>query len=445
MNYKQLFFSFILSYFKLCAQIQLKKIKPKIIGITGSAGKTTTLEAVAAILESTHFKVKVSRKANSETGIPLNILGLTPETLALFEWIKLILLCPIQLLTNWEHYDIYVVEMGIDSPYPPKNMGYLLEIVQPDIGVLLNATPTHSETFDHLVSSQDPVQRAQEITRLIAEEKGKIVTTLGSNKTAVVYNDQPEIVALLPKISAKTITFGTKNAAVIVQNYLLTKSGTQFEYTVLGKKMLLNFANKALPEHFALSFAAAISVGISLKIEPTVIAHSLETNFKLPPGRATLIEGMNNSLIIDSTYNASTKPTLDMLELLKTIPGDTKVALLADMREIGTVAQTEHEKVAQKASAVCNLVVLVGPLMQQFALPVIQKTKTEVHWFKNAYTAADYLKSKLKKNTVVLVKGSQNTLLLEIAVEQLMAHPDQTEKVLARRGVFWDKKRAELV
>jgi len=87
---------------------------------------------------------------------------------------------------------------------------------------------------------------------------------------------------------------------------------------------------------------------------------------------------------------------------------------------------------------------LIGPQMKAFALPVIQKTKTQVHWFNNAYQAAEFLKTQLKQDDIILIKGSQNTLLLEIAVEILMANPNQAGQLLARRGEFWDKKRAEL-
>jgi UDP-N-acetylmuramyl pentapeptide synthase len=133
-----------------------------------------------------------------------------------------------------------------------------------------------------------------------------------------------------------------------------------------------------------------------------------------------------------------------MLDLLKKLPGKNKFALLGDIRELGEVTQLEHEKVAQKASETCNAVLLVGPQMKQFALPLIEKTSTQVHWFRHAYFAADFLQHQLKKDDILLVKSSQNTLLLEIAVEKLMANPKQANQLLARRGKFWDLKREEI-
>ncbi len=440
---KQKLILFILAYFRFFAKLQLKKINPIVIGVTGSAGKTSTRDAIYAVLKP-EFKVKVSYKANSESGIPLNILGLTPVNFSLFEWLKLIILCPIKLLTNWKKYDIYLVEMGIDSPNKPKNMEYLLTILKPNISIILNAAPMHSEPFDYLVNTTDPQKRAKQITKLIAQEKGRIVTDIDSNQTAIVNIDQQELIELLPNVSAQLLSFGkSADADIAIKKYEIDSLGTQFYFNVEEKKVVLEFKNQLLPEHFGHTFAAAIAVGFSLKIPLEKIKNNLENNFKLPAGRSSLIAGINNSLLIDSTYNASTKPMLDMLELLKKIPGNRKFALLGDMREMGQVAQIEHETVAKKATEVCDQIFLVGPQMKEFALPKIQETKIPVQWFETAYQAGNYIKTILKKDDVVLFKASQNTLFLETAVELLMAHPDQAKILLARRGAFWDKKRAE--
>lgn len=441
---KQKIVLLILRYFHFFAKLQLLKNKPLIIGITGSAGKTSTRDAIIAVISNTR-KVKVSYGANSESGIPLNILGLSPKKFSLTEWFYLILMCPIKLITNWEKYDIYIVEMGIDSPDSPKNMEYLLTIIKPNIGVFLNAAPMHSEPFDYLVETDNPEQRAVQITQLITNEKGKIVTTLDKNQTAILNIDQKELEILIPQIQAKLTSFGTKSSSTIqINTYNLTTTSTNFSFTINKEKLELQFKSLLLPKHFGYTFAAAIGVGISLGISPSQIKKNLEKNFKLPPGRATLIEGINNSVIIDSSYNSSTKPTIDMLDLLHKMPGNRKIALLGDMRELGIVSGIEHEKIARKASEICDVVLLVGPQMKQFSLPIIENTKTQVHWFKNAYQASDFLKNNLKKNDVLLVKASQNTLLFEIAVENLMAHRELANQLLPRRGSFWDKKREEI-
>ena len=101
---KQLLINLFLFYLRTSARIQLFKIKPKIIALTGSAGKTSLRNAVFAVLKN-KFRCKQSIKANSETGIPLDLLGLYPRDYSWLDWLRLTLLVPIKLLTNWQKYD----------------------------------------------------------------------------------------------------------------------------------------------------------------------------------------------------------------------------------------------------------------------------------------------------------------------------------------------------
>ena len=113
------------------------------------------------------------------------------------------------------------------------------------------------------------------------------------------------------------------------------------------------------------------------------------------------------------------------------------------MRELGEETQMEHETAAEQIIKTCDLVVLVGPAMKKYVLPILEKSKIEVHWFVTADLAVEFLKTRLKENDLLLVKGSQNELFLEIAVEQLMAEPEKANELLCRRGEYWDKKRSE--
>jgi UDP-N-acetylmuramoyl-tripeptide--D-alanyl-D-alanine ligase len=199
-----------------------------------------------------------------------------------------------------------------------------------------------------------------------------------------------------------------------------------------------------LPDHYAYSFAAALSVAVSLKINIKEAAKNLQQNFKLPPGRATLIKGLNNSYILDSSYNASTQPVIDALKLIDRVSPGRKLALLGDLRELGQETKLEHEKVARAVAETCDRVVLVGPAMKKYVLPILKQAEITVNWVQTADDAAEMLKQELKPSDMLLVKSSQNTLLLEIAVEKLMAEPEKAEKLLCRRGEYWDKRRAEL-
>ncbi len=116
---------FFLFYLRFLSKAQLSKIallsritkgkKPVIIGITGSAGKSTLMQTIEAVLKP-QFEVKTSSSGNSETGLPLSILDLKIQAYSLIDWLKIAFLAPTKLLTNWQVYDYFIAEMGIDEP-----------------------------------------------------------------------------------------------------------------------------------------------------------------------------------------------------------------------------------------------------------------------------------------------------------------------------------------
>lgn len=444
---KALLAPLLLSYLRALAHLQLKRHRPKIIGITGSAGKTSAMAACASVLKP-KYSVKVSYKANSESGIPLDILGLKPTNYSLVDWLRLAVLAPVKLITTQDKPDIYLAEMGIDSPLPPKNMTYLLSIIQPDVGIFLNASLTHAQNFDPLVKNKNLSAggRQKHLTKLIALEKGKIITSLPKSAIGIINSDDEHSAEIMQKSRATLLTFGTKGHPIVkVTGVEYDRAKTRFLIKYQAKTYQLNLNNMLLPVHFGHSFAAAICCGLTQDISVSQAIVHLEQSFQLEPGRSSIIEGVHNSKIIDSSYNASPQPTIEMLDLLQKMPGKRKLALLGDMRELGDSAPSEHIRVAKKAALICDQVNLVGPLMAKHALPVLQQAQVKVICHDSARQAADVLKDQLLPDDVLLVKGSQNTILLEIAIKILMAHPEQAEQLLCRRGAYWDKQRRSLM
>ncbi|MCH7951900.1 UDP-N-acetylmuramoyl-tripeptide--D-alanyl-D-alanine ligase [Patescibacteria group bacterium] len=435
-----------LKFLRALAKIQLAKIRPTVIGITGSAGKTSLRNAIAAVLKDA-YRVKVSIKANSESGIPLNILGLTPTDYSLGEWIRIALRAPIKVLTNWKFYDIYVAELGIDRPHPPKNMEYLLTIVKPKIGVFLNALPVHSEYFDELVQdTQDPQKRREKVADLIAEEKGKLIRSLPKNGTAVLNTDDKRVRKFVQRTKARVITFATEGRAELTAKGV--KIGLDgFSMQVREKNAVEKLTlNQILDKHYAQTLLGAIAVGRACGLPLTTCLRSLEKNFQLPPGRMTVIPGIKGTTILDSSYNASRKTTISALKLLAHVAPKRKVAILGDMRELGKVGKLEHEEVAKIAEKTADRIIAVGPMMRNWFVPRLKERgfpEKAVQSFISPYDAAKAARELIEKEDTILVKGSQNTIFLEIVVEALMKNPKDS-KLLCRRGRFWDKKRQEL-
>ena len=408
---KQAFYRLVLWYVRSLAKLQLKKNKLAIIiGITGSAGKTSMMKAVEVVAKD-KYKVKVSDKANSELGIPLNILGFKGRNYGLVDWLWVMPMAVIKLLINFEKYEVYVVEMGIDSPRPPKNMSYLLSIIQPTIGVFINTLSVHSEAFDHLPGR---------VEDNIAEEKGKLITSLPKDGTAVLNKNDKRVMAFKNKTQAKVVTFDTLPTRRVLEGYVID-------------------------EHYDEIMAGAIAVGKVLGITKDKTVRSLKKNFRLPPGRMTKIAGIKQTTLLDSSYNASREPVISALKTLNKVAKNKRIAVLGDMRELGKEAKKEHELVAEAIMGKVDELVLVGPLMKKFCLPRLLKlgfNQKKIHWFDNSYLALRALKANIiRGKETILVKGSQNTLLLEIIVEGLMQDKSRASKLLCRRGRFWDKKR----
>ena len=308
----------VLLYLRFFARLQIRKLKflnpkLKIIGVTGSAGKTSTILAIETVLKP-HLRLKAISGYNSESGIPLGILGLNIKEYTPINWAILLVLAVLALIANWQIYDILIIEMGIDSIKPPKNMDYLLPIVQPDIGILLNVSSVHLVNFPSL--------------KAIATEKAKLINNLPKTGYAII---NP---VLKPYIQT--------SAKVIEIKQLKTP--------------------KHLPVIYGQTLGAAAVVAKIFKIKPDF------TNFLPPPGRCRLFKGINHSTIIDSSYNSSPVAAMEMLKFLKTFP-HPRVAVLGDMRELGNETENAHRQIYRLARKTADLVIGIGPNTQKFFNP----------------------------------------------------------------------------
>lgn len=434
---KQQLQTLVLKWLKLATQIQLLKNKPTVIGVTGSAGKSSAVKAIGLVLATKHH-VKYTTKGNSETGIPLEILDIPVKNYSQLGWLKVCFQALWSLLFNWVKYDLLVLEMGIDSDQAPKNMGYLLDMVQPQVGVFLNVNNVHGQNF-----------KGRNTLKAIAQEKGKLLQSLPQDGLAVYSKDHDEIVTLAKKLKTNKKTFSLNQKA----NYQLLRFNadlekTEYIFLAEGRHQVLRFRKQLhLKEAFG-SFAAALMIGQHFSVNLDAAIQALEENYHLLPGRMSLIPGINQSFIIDSSYNSSLEPTTAALELLDQIPArGKKIAILGDMREIGQKEKSDHEELAQVAAKLAKEIILVGPLTKKYMLPILKKkrfAKTRLHWFENAYQAIPTAQKIIDKHDLVLVKGSQNTIFLEIIVKAIMAEPAKAKQLLCRQTSYWELQRKKL-
>ncbi len=425
---------FIHYYLRIFAKLQLYKTKPVIVGIGGASGKSSLTHLIYLIL-SDRSKVLYSPGRNSSTGIPLSILGIDLAGYSYYDWFKLLFISVWKLLTNWKRYDYYLAEMGIDGPNEPKNMSYLLKIIKPQIGVLTNISFEHSVYFEDYVSGS-PEEKEKKIFDLTAEEERLLL--LNSKEYVILNMDDQEIRKVFKTLKLKEITVSQKDSDLRIAKVKTSLSGFEAEFEHLNKNYTLKLS-QPLTEHYSYSIALAIAVCLSLGVPIEESIDAIERKFALPNGRMSVFKGIKGTTIIDSSYNSSPIPLFNMLDFLKEIKG-RRVAILGDMRELGILSQKFHEEAARKIIETCDSAILIGPLMKEFAYPILSKAKFNAFSFDTFAEAKGSILNSIKEGDVILVKGSQNTLFLERAVEMLLKDKKDVNN-LCRRGKYWDKRR----
>jgi len=430
----------VLKYLQFLTKSYIKRQNIEIIGLTGSAGKTTLTVAIHAIL-SKKYRTGVTYKSghglNSESGIPFAILGVHVDGYSIFDWIKYLTQSTINFFIKRCPYEKYIVEMGVDKP---GDMDHLLGMLQPVTGIFLSIAKVHGANFEILMRERKGI----DILDLIFEEKAKLIWSLPEKGNAILNNDSKRIRGLGREITAKVFTFGLgKNSDLVGK--ILESSSKQFKGKVIHKDKsgLIQISKYVINKRVFQTLLAAVSVGVIYDI-PLIDCAEAISSMDFPPGRVSKFTGVKDTIILDSSYNSSKPALLEALDNLFLYKERKRIAVLGDMRELGTESESEHRGIAKRVIEVAEELVIIGPAMKEYFYPEAIRLgfdKSKIYTFNNTWEALDFVKSTLiKGREVILVKGSQNTLFLEIIVEGLLRKKSD-EKLLCRRGAFWEKKR----
>lgn len=411
-----------LLYWRILARLQivklriLAKVKKQqfvILALTGSAGKTSTVEAIKAAL-TPNFKVKTNQNYNSQYGLPASILGIKLDSYQKIQWLKAILLAPLKLLTYNQLPEILILEMDVDGPHEPNNISYLLKIVKPNLAVHLNVGSVHTQNFDILIPVDLKGQKRVDFAKkLMCQEQAILTTTLEASQTAFLNLNDPFIAAYSKTLKCQVIPIQSQS----IKNL-------KFRH------------NYIFPQIYKTTFGTAITIATYFGLSKKIATSNLQKNFILPSGRASYFDGIYQSKLIDSTYNSSLQPALEFLSLLHNQPTKNKqIAILGDMRELGNQSRQEHEKLADFALKSADLILTVGPETKKYFpnFPNIHKFDTGPEALKFLLDHPSYL-----KQSVVLLKGSQNTIFLEEVIKGLLAKPADSIN-LCRQTPYWLK------
>ena len=431
---KNIFKKIIFSVITLEAQLVLQKYKPQIVAVTGNVGKTSTKDAVYAVMSKAFYVRKSEKSFNSDIGVPLTILGCNTAWNNPFKWLQNIWHGLGLIVFTKKYPEWLVLEVGADRPGDIKKIAAWLK---PNVVVITKFAeiPVHIEYFK---------SKAE-----VVAEKGNLVDALKHDGILILNSDDVDAFAFKSKFANRVITYGQLGDAEIrANNYSVyyreetnEPYGINFKVEHGGSSLPVKIIG-TLGSNNIYASLAAISVGVGLGLNLVESTKNL-LNYIPPKGRMNLIKGINGSTIIDDTYNSSPVATTSALNTLKdlTIKAGRKIAVLGDMMELGKYTVDAHKEMGILASRFCNVLVTVGLRSRVLAESAIDSGLAEdsVLQFDNSLEAGKYLKNIIQKGDIVLVKGSQSTRM-EKVVKEIMAETARAEELLVRQDLEWKKR-----
>ncbi|HEV8601723.1 MAG TPA: UDP-N-acetylmuramoyl-tripeptide--D-alanyl-D-alanine ligase [Patescibacteria group bacterium] len=414
----------LLAVLKFLSGRYLAKFKPKLIGITGSVGKTTTKEAIAFVLAS-KFKVRSSpENYNNEVGVPLSIIGEHSAGKNIFGWLAILIKGFLKLF-NPNFPKVLVLEMGTDRP---GDISYLVRIAgKLDVAVLTDIGISHLEFFGS--------------PEALAKEKLSILKGVKPDGTAVLNFDSPKIVSGSASFKGKVLSFGFEpKSDVWASDFQIIKMnaiwGVTFKVHHQGTVVPF-FIPDVLGKPVVYAALAAICAGLKFDFNLVEISEVLK-KFIPPAGRMRLIKGIKQTTIIDDTYNSAPSSTLAALEALSMVAPGRKIAVLGAMAELGPASESGHREVAGKILEYgISSVFLVGS-ETRFIEDELRRRKFTgaVACYESSDHARLPVQNELLEGDFILIKGSQ-AMRMERVVKEIMANPMEADKLLVRQSEKW--------
>ena len=358
------------------ARHERQRIGMKVVGVTGSVGKSTTKEMIASVLSDTYKVSKTPVNHNNDIGMPMAILAMPEDT------------------------EVAVLEMGMNHF---REIAYLSEIAKPDIGVIVNIGTMHIE---HLGSKEGILQAKLEI--LEGMEQKKIIL---NGDDSLLWN-------LHTRLDISPIYFGIQNVGANVTGRDICQEEGVLSFNVKAKEKEFAVELMLEGEHYVSDALAAVAVGLALDVPIERIKNNLLA-FQNMEGRQQIIEH-NGYTIIGDYYNAGPESMAAALAVLGNKSG-RRIAVLGDMLELGDSTQAEHYKVGRYAAERADLVFAYGPNSIRVLNGCITggMTETAARAFTDRERLVSVLKQIVQPGDVLLFKGSRG-MRMELIAQALM-------------------------
>ena len=412
-NLKKKFYLVAAGYFKFFANISLRRWHPRIIIVTGSAGKTTMLNLVESQLgEKAHY----SHNANSAFGIAFDILGQKGITGSRAHWIGLLFKTPFLAFTYKRHEKFYVVECDGERPHEAE---FVAKWLKPEVSCWVSLGRSHAVFYEKEVTSG----RFSNIDEAIAHEFATI----------------PENTKKLVLIDGDNETMVEKTAALKAKVEAVKKEQLK-SYEVYPEKAIFEIGRRKF--EFAEPMPRDVTTQI-LMLDKLMdyLGEKISTdlsNFKMPPARSNFLHGKKGVKIVDSSYNAHIISMTTVLEMVREMKTTHKWLVIGDIIDQGNLEGEEHKKLAQLLlDTKAEKIVMIGRRTKKYTAPLLEG-KCDFESFDKPQQALKFLEENLTGKETVIFKGSQ---YLEWIVEKLLENPDDVEK-LARQDAAHKKRRA---
>ncbi len=349
------------------ARFWRRKLRLHVIGITGSVGKSTTKELIAEVLDQRYRTLKNPGNLNNEIGLPLTLLCISAG------------------------HEVAVLEMGF---YVPGEIAFLCDIALPQIGVITTVGTVHAER----AGSQEA----------IAQGKAELVEALPPmpEGVAILNYDDPLVRTMAEKTQARIFYYGLSPEADLWADDVEGLGLEGIRFRLHYRNEVLHLRVPLIGRHSVHTVLRAAAVGLVLGLTWHEIVRGLQSGHTQL--RLVAVRAESGALLLDDTYNASPESTLAALNLLEEMEGH-KVAILGDMLELGRYAWRGHEMVGVRAAEVADELVTVGERAKMIAAAASRAgmRSEQITQLEDSQQAIEYLRPRLGKEAVVLVKGSR--------------------------------------
>ena len=404
-KFKKRFYFTAANYFRRHADRVLKRWNPRIIAITGSAGKTTMLNLIEHEMGK---KAHYSHDANSAFGVSFDLLGLKGIRGSKLRWFWLFLAAPIKGLFKRHKEKFYVVEIDGERPHEAE---FLAEWLKPEVTIWVSIGRSHAVQFEKEVEEGKFKNLDEAITAEFAN--------LPKNTTKRVYIDADSKMM-------KTATRGIKAKVIEIKKtelkkYVVYPDSTDFTYG----DTTFHF-NHPEPRDLAFHLLTLKDLMKYLKLP----FDSDFSNVKMAPGRSSYFKGKKGIDIVDSSYNAHIISVASILEMVKKMHADHKWLVIGDIVDQGSITGEEHKKLAHMIAKVePEKVVLVGRRTKEYTAPELKELGVSAVATLDPKKALKYIEKNITGKETIIFKGSQ---YLEWVIEKLLADPKDAKKLCRR-------------